>query len=55
MQNDYVFSALVAVDDGEQARIAAFVSECEKLDRTSACFQPEVVVDSESGKPSFVV
>jgi len=55
MQNGFEISALVAVDDGEQARIAAFVSECEKLDGTSACFQQEVVVVSESGKPSFVV
>ena len=55
MQNSFEISALVAVDDGKQARIAAFVRECESIDGISACFQPEVVVDGESGKPSFVV
>ena len=54
MQDSYETTAYTTVDEGELARIAAFVRECESIDGISACFQPEVVVDTESGKPSFV-
>jgi len=55
MQDSFDITAHVTGDEGQQTRIAAFVCECEKLDGTSACFQPEVVVDTASGRPSFVV
>lgn len=55
MQDSFEIAAHMTGEEGQPARVAAFVRECEKLDGISACLQPEVVVDTASGRPGFVV